>query len=150
MRVHTFWHIIETVRARQGENNRWLRLGLVNHLSKLDIEEVLDFAKIFYGYDARLTTKELLQVCIRLRPEADDADFMALRAWVVFQGGEFFRLAESVPALLAELADLSAFDHELASVPIRAYERVSRCRDFYQHPEIEAIVDGLPFLSLKS
>ncbi len=144
MQIHTFWHILETSSARSKRDSTPLAVNVVHHLCRLDVGQVLAFAKIFYALDASLTRREVKEVCLQIKPQANAKDFIEFRAWVIFQGFEFYRLVNSAPDLLLSLADENSVSQNFSAVVVRAYERKTRKRDFYELPEIELIISNLP------
>jgi hypothetical protein len=144
MQEHTFWHILETSAARSANQQNRMAASVIEHLCRLDVEQIIGYAKCFYAFDAKLTNPTFKQVCQSLHPNASLAEFINFRAWIIFQGYDFFRLVLSAPALCHDFSSLESFENRYAWVAVRAYERKTRKRDFYELPQIIALVEALP------
>ncbi|MET8509615.1 DUF4240 domain-containing protein [Streptomyces sp. NPDC004787] len=106
-----FWEIIDSTRERaEGDPEEHADL-LVERLSRLDPDSVVDFARHFEARYNRAFTWELWGAAAVLLDGAPDDAFDWFRCWLIGQGREVFEGAVHDPDALAELLD--DFDPEI-------------------------------------
>ncbi|MEU7030297.1 DUF4240 domain-containing protein [Streptomyces sp. NPDC015232] len=106
-----FWEIIDSTRERaEGDPEEHADL-LVERLSRLDPDSVVDFARHFEARYNRAFTWELWGAAAVLLDGAPDDTFDWFRCWLIGQGREVFEGAVHDPDALAELLD--DFDPEI-------------------------------------
>ncbi|MEV7276637.1 DUF4240 domain-containing protein [Streptomyces sp. NPDC093111] len=125
-----FWEIIDSTReGADGDPEEHADL-LVERLTQLDPDAVLDFARHFEARFNRAYSWELWGAAAVLFDGAGDDAFDFFRCWLIGQGREVFEGAVHDPDALAELLD--AFDEEidgdgeeLGFAADEAYERLT-------------------------
>ncbi|WMX49022.1 DUF4240 domain-containing protein [Streptomyces roseicoloratus] len=106
-----FWEIIDSTRERaEGDPEEHADL-LVERLTRLDPDSVVDFARHFEARYNRAYTWELWGAAALLLDGAADDAFDWFRCWLIGQGREVFEGAVHEPDALAEL--LEDFDEEI-------------------------------------
>jgi hypothetical protein len=125
-----FWELIDSTRqAAEGDPEEQADL-LVDRLTRLDPESVLDFARHFEARYHRAYTWDLWGAAWVLLEGASDDAFDFFRCWLIGQGREIFEGALHDPDSLAELLDdfdeeLDGDAEELGYVADDAYERLT-------------------------
>ncbi|MFJ3584053.1 DUF4240 domain-containing protein [Streptomyces sp. NPDC090127] len=106
-----FWQIVDSTReAAEGDPEEHADL-LVERLSQLDPDSVLDFARHFEARYNRAYRWDLWGAAAVLLDGASDDAFDYFRCWLIGQGREVFEGAVHDPDALAEL--LEDFDEEI-------------------------------------
>ncbi|NBM20422.1 DUF4240 domain-containing protein [Streptomyces sp. GC420] len=106
-----FWELVDSTRADAGGDPEEQADLLVDRLTGLDPDSVLDFARHFESRHERARTWELWGAASVLLGGADDEAFDAFRCWLIGRGREVFEGAVHDPDALAGLLD--EFDEEL-------------------------------------
>ncbi|GAB2740671.1 DUF4240 domain-containing protein [Streptomyces bullii] len=106
-----FWQLVDDAReAADGDPEEQADL-LVERLTRLDPESVLDFARHFEARYNRAYTWDLWGAAWVLLDGASDDAFDFFRCWLIGQGREVFEGALHDPDALADLLD--DFDEEI-------------------------------------
>ncbi|MGW4164765.1 DUF4240 domain-containing protein [Streptomyces sp. NPDC004788] len=125
-----FWEIIDSTRERaEGDPEEHADL-LVERLTELDPDSVLDFARHFEARYNRAYTWELWGAAAVLLEGASDDVFDYFRCWLIGQGREVFEGAVHEPDALAELLvdfddEIDGDGEELGYAADEAYERLT-------------------------
>lgn len=129
-----FWQLIEE--ANELSNNdieKQINL-LVDSLTKLSVEEILDFDRIFNEMFVKSYTPELLSAAFVINGECSEDYFDYFRGWLIAQGEEVFELALKDPEILADVVNTDiAGDIECEAmlyVAGTAYENKTQKDDF--------------------
>ncbi|HZG05091.1 MAG TPA: DUF4240 domain-containing protein [Streptomyces sp.] len=125
-----FWELVDAAREdAEGDPEAHAEL-LVDRLTRLDPEAVVDFARHFEARVDRAWRRDLWGAARVLLDGADDDAFDSFRCWLVGRGREVFEGALHEPDALADL--LEDFDPEvdgegegLGCAPYEAYERLT-------------------------
>ncbi|MFD7921815.1 DUF4240 domain-containing protein [Streptomyces sp. NPDC059740] len=105
-----FWRLVDDSRDEAEGDVEVQADLLVERLTALDPEQVVDFSRHFEARWNRAYTWDVWAACVLLTDAADEDTFAAFRCWLIAQGREVF---ESALYEADELADLLAdFDPE--------------------------------------
>ncbi|MER6914186.1 DUF4240 domain-containing protein [Streptomyces sp. NPDC000594] len=107
-----FWEMVDTTREASGGDPEDHADLLVERLTRLDPDSVLDFARHFEARWTRAYTWELWGAAAVLLDGADEDAFDSFRCWLIGQGREVFEGAVHEPEALTELLD-EEFDPEI-------------------------------------
>ncbi|MEU7133949.1 DUF4240 domain-containing protein [Streptomyces sp. NPDC046261] len=106
-----FWELIDSARETAGGDAEDQADALVEKLTQLDPDAVLDFARHFEARYNRAYLWDLWGAAAVLLDGASDDVFDYFRCWLIGQGREVFEGAVHDPDALAELLD--DFDEEV-------------------------------------
>ncbi|MEU8622143.1 DUF4240 domain-containing protein [Streptomyces sp. NPDC048623] len=125
-----FWEIIDSTReGAEGDPEEHADL-LVERLTRLDPDSVVDFARHFEARYNRAFSWELWGAATVLLDGAADDTFDWFRCWLIGQGREVFEGAVHDPDALAELLDdfdpeIDGDGEELGFAADEAYEQLT-------------------------
>jgi hypothetical protein len=133
MDIDTFWQLIED--ANQMSNNdidEQVRI-LVDSLTELPVEEILEFDRIFNEMFVKSYSPELWSAAFLINGECTEEGFDFFRGWLIAQGRDVFELALKDPDVLADVVNEIAGDIECEAILYvagTAYENKTQKDDF--------------------
>ncbi|MFE5715871.1 DUF4240 domain-containing protein [Streptomyces sp. NPDC056501] len=125
-----FWEIIDATReAAEGDPEEHADL-LVERLTRLDPDSVLDYARHFEARYNRAFLWDLWGAAAVLFDGAGDETFDSFRCWLIGQGREVYEGAVHEPDALAELLDdfdveIDGDGEEIGFAADEAYEQLT-------------------------
>ena len=140
-----FWQIIDDARTSAGTWNEMCE-PLVETLSKLEIEDIMLWDKIFSEYMMHSYTTGLLATDAIMYNGCSDDGFEYYRNWLIAQGKEVYMKALADPDSMPDLEAVRALALEVTAsefVPIEGYKNGVRFEEimFAAHDAIELKYD---------
>lgn len=105
MNITQFWQLIERTRdASYGDVNKHADL-LVEELTKLSVEEIIEYQHIFDGFDEYADRRDIRDVANIIGGGLGDSGWTDFRGWLIGQGQVIYRKAVADPESLADVVE---------------------------------------------
>jgi hypothetical protein len=105
MNIDTFWQLIEEANE-QSESDLEKQVSLlVEKLTELTVEEILDFDRIFNEMFVLSHSAELWSAAYLINGDCTEDSFDYFRGWLIAQGRDVFELALKDPEVFAEVVN---------------------------------------------